>query len=116
MDMSYEVIRVAERDEPDVLRPVAEDLCANRAHPPRDAVEQVVERAYIVGHQIPEGTHVVAMRTWMKAAGVEMVAFVRSVLHELFDFANTAVVGRRVTDHQHARERFRALNQLLGIL
>src|SRR6266566_3010926 len=101
MDMSYDVIGVAERDEADVLGAVAKHPCANRAHPLRDAVGQVVERADVVRRQIPQGTHVVAMRTWMKAAGVEMVALVRSLHHELFDFPNTAAVGGRVTDHQY---------------
>src|SRR5437667_4268190 len=58
MNVSKNIVRIAERDEPNIVTAVAQYLASDRTHPLGRAAEEVVEDRDVVRGEVPKGINV----------------------------------------------------------
>jgi hypothetical protein len=115
LNMAENVVRIAERDETQVLTTIAQDLAAYSAHPFRDAAQQVVEDGNIVRSEVPDRVHIAANRTQVGSAGVDIIDSPLTGLVILLNLSNACVEDKRVADHQDRRLCLGQGNEFIGV-
>src|SRR5215469_6447405 len=117
VDIADDFGAVAERDEANVFSRVTESTRANGAGPDGRFAEEVVEDRDIVRGQIPDGVHVLADGTKIRASGVKVIHVAEGGrLHAFAHLADAGIVEESVGDHESAVIFFCELGKFLAVV